>query len=461
MQARRLLPLVCAALALGCKLKPTGEALPGTPDAKDDEPRLPELYDVDCKPDLVDSACGKATYPDVCSCMDRNSETERVDELYQQFAWDAFIKLHPRDNVPLWTDWDRVPVETAEQCVDLNPNNPWLGNPPPPEGTPDGPPLHNPIWDQNGNPVKFEVRFIKGFSGNAEALETITNQVVESTNSALHSSNWGDLSEKRSAAMRLKLAWKELNKDERKHGNFILDESGSRGLVALHIAMVTMSTRGWWVWATFGHVDNAPDADNGDKSRSWLFFDTRCRDGNCPSENECPTNCDPMGKTCKTQIRRSAPIPEKIRKLNRNRHEDAPVRGTPLKNYQLIGVQRIKDALKVAFKDFDRKHLSPDILANEIIEWDRQKASSCIGCHVGMESWGLPEEHRPIFHKLCDGPCKCEKDTGGRTAKCGIPGGKSLFEATLGRHKIKSDDKQDHLHFSQADMFGLYQRITE
>jgi hypothetical protein len=155
------------------------------------------------------------------------------------------------------------------------------------------------------------------------------------------------------ATILLKSAWRELHRPADwarfKTSLFMLTnpETGEcasaptvMGLVGLHVVRKTGSM--WqWMWATFEHVDNAPQAiDPIDLSRSFSFHNPACI--------QCPVNQEPASKTpvanpTPVQVVREHSIPQAIRELNAYAWSKIQESGTPdaqsiWLNYQLVNV---------------------------------------------------------------------------------------------------------------------------
>ncbi|WP_437944994.1 hypothetical protein WME98_28945 [Sorangium sp. So ce296] len=307
--------------------------------------------------------------------------------------------------VPLWCTWhdvseafERDAPHDGEECQDVNVKQVMSSG-----WTDPLPPRDNPVWDQSGNPVKFEARInersYQQFVANLRVNDIAGQLAVQcfapecqDPGSARcfglseQNSTWGRYpncaSEYPGGAneplVHLKLAWKKLGPSD-DPGRFIVHEDGEHGLVAMHIVARTLMTKGSWFWATFEHVDNLEPSE---PWRTPLFRDPSCQD--CVP-NKCPQPAP--GQPRRTQIERLTPIPEGVAALNDEVRALFAQRGHVLQHYQLIGAQR-RDSGEYVACSLDGKPthvpldgLRPARLANAVIEWDRQDIS-CFECHA-------------------------------------------------------------------------------
>jgi hypothetical protein len=275
----------------------------------------------------------------------------------------------------VWQQWQSLPVTIAERCVPPEDIEQFSVMDQPVQAA--APHPSNPIWDQNGNPVRFDVRVNPNASSHIAdkdqwSLTTRIGQVVRSTCKG-SSSNlaWrfhDDSGNSSSGPVHLKFAWRKIASDaECQQYGFITASGadcgvGEEGLVALHIATKVKSAGDMWLWATFSHENNTLDKAGAPPP---LFRDRDCT--TCV-DNQCP---DCTNGPCRTQIRRM---------LEPTRAFPGPLpHATSFSRYELIGVQRVPNAYGIDGCDL-RKPL-PEKLSNEILEWDRQD-SSCLGCHA-------------------------------------------------------------------------------
>ena len=128
------------------------------------------------------------------------------------------------------------------------------------------------------------------------------------------------------ATILVKAAWRKLDRSEDwarfKTSLVILTnpETGNcdptpavMGLVGLHVVRKTGGM--WqWMWATFEHVDNAPQFDDAvDLSKSFSFYNPAC--SRCPVNQE-PASKTPVANPTPVQVMREQSIPQAIRDVN-------------------------------------------------------------------------------------------------------------------------------------------------
>ncbi len=332
----------------------------------------------------------KKTNVEACTKRDKAGKTTDVDALYKEFSWNTFAWIIAESK---WRAWPATPVKVNEICIPKVPEPEWehpLAGHPPIGSTHTNP---NPIWDQNGAQVQFEVRIYSPQPRHQFAATDMMRSIeaqVNRTCDGTVTSPWGILPSEngeqgRPATIRLKLAWKPLSSAEvEQHDHFIVDDAHNpkRGLVAMHISIKSDSTSFWWTWATFSHVSNLERKHD----MGPFFRDNTCSKEDCPV-NQCP-QCQP-GQICKTQVTRMHAIDKQTQQLNARYHERFA--GTPLQHYELVGIQRIRQAAERYPQDGQPIRPWPEVLASEIIEWDDQEAASCIGCHLGQKSWSFPD----------------------------------------------------------------------
>lgn len=146
------------------------------------------------------------------------------------------------------------------------------------------------------------------------------------------------------------------------------------GLVGLHIVYKTPSNPNF-VWMTFEQNDNVETEATKKAGITPSFYDASkaidyCEDNS--RQNDCP-------KQIMTQVTRQNPIPDWVKKANKNYQKELHTKKSVWEHYQLIGVQWPTDNTKVG---------SPILqnLANSSMETFNQTASSCIGCHAFARS---------------------------------------------------------------------------
>lgn len=145
------------------------------------------------------------------------------------------------------------------------------------------------------------------------------------------------------------------------------------GLVGLHIVMKT-ATLPQWLWATFEHIDNAPDQATGPApNKKYNFFSSSCAG--------CPLNKPPSGTSMfPTQVVRVVPVDSVAA-------PDNTLFWAALKtlrpdnvwtNYQLVNAQWGASATPIGVPN------QPKYLANTTLETylqQPQDPNGCINCH--------------------------------------------------------------------------------
>jgi hypothetical protein len=143
------------------------------------------------------------------------------------------------------------------------------------------------------------------------------------------------------------------------------------GLTGLH---VVYKAPGFpqWTWATFEHVDNAPDAAR--PTGQWAYFSDRCTGPYC-TPNTSPTRSGiPFGVA--NQITRLSPIRSAVAAANTRWQRT--VAGTPFRNYRLIAPQWPSNPNNPGIPDGTP---TPGTVANVVMESYIQPTSSCMDCH--------------------------------------------------------------------------------
>jgi cytochrome c len=189
----------------------------------------------------------------------------------------------------------------------------------------------------------------------------------------------------------VKAAWREVSSDEA--ANFytttalVCDEangkpSGCRkqvmGLVGLHVTQKTPSAP-QWIWATFEHVNNVPDAAS--SGSAYSFNDPKCK--NCANNRQTKPGSP-------NQLTRERPISSASKgdgnedddtvQLNADVSKALGATGSVLRNYELVSAQwpipGSSSGAPTVFK------VKPDALANTTMESYVQTTSSCMSCHA-------------------------------------------------------------------------------
>jgi len=145
------------------------------------------------------------------------------------------------------------------------------------------------------------------------------------------------------------------------------------GLVGLHIVMKTAQLP-QWLWATFEHVDNAPDQATGPVSgKQYNFFSANCAG--------CPLNQPPAKDSMfPTQVVRVVPVND-VAASNNALYQAALLTLRPdnvWKNYQLLDAQWGASPTPIGTPN------QPKFLANATLETYLQQPvapNGCINCH--------------------------------------------------------------------------------
>ena len=230
----------------------------------------------------------------------------------------------------------------------------------------------SPIWDQNGNIVRYEIRLNKPTVDYivTNELYNIDGQIAfskEKKTVSFPSSSIGT-----EGSIELKFAWKEIveGKDfpERYFTKpaYVLTPDGSLkkvtvALVGMHIATKTQSSP-QWIWATFEHVDNLETDALTKIDGRYLkpsFYDPDCA--------ICPVNLlpDSTKKLLKNQIQRVLPIPVATQELNKQVQGILKSKNSFWQYYQLIGTQWPTDPSAPAYPLNSTKYILPDAVSNK------------------------------------------------------------------------------------------------
>lgn len=156
------------------------------------------------------------------------------------------------------------------------------------------------------------------------------------------------------------------------------------GLVGLHIVHKT-ETFPQWSWATFEHVDNAPDVEDirqGSLRRSYTYHDPSCSAADCPPNTRTSTD-----RTVPIQVVRSTPIAADAQALNQIVREKIrrQNRDSVWQYYQLVDVQWPEAGATIStIQDIPLPQGGPrpTSIANATLETYVQR-QTCIDCHRG------------------------------------------------------------------------------
>ena len=244
----------------------------------------------------------------------------------------------------------------------------------------------NRLIDQNGMNVWYEVKL------NRVYYDYVVNNGFYNSNNQKGktiSFPFSSNSTANGATIKVKAAWKVMGAPGSKQPDdaskfyttdaLVLDpESGKcakqlLGLVGLHITMKTARLP-QWTWATFEHVDNAPDRQAGPVAgKQYNFFNASCAG--------CPLNKPPAdGSTVPTQVVRVTSIDGNA--ADENAIYQAALRNlrpdNVWQNYELVDVQWSASRTPVGVPN------QPPFLANTTMETylqEPKKPNGCINCH--------------------------------------------------------------------------------
>lgn len=203
-----------------------------------------------------------------------------------------------------------------------------------------------PIWDQNGNILRYEIRMNKVITDYIvkHELYNLDGQIAFSN--ALNKVDFPKSTRTKPGVIEIKAAWKIIDPKNDLADRYysidaaVIDSTGSFsikkvGLVGMHISTRSESSP-QWIWATFEHVDNLEtnplELHNG-KNIHPAFYDPSC--ATCPVNLLPDKNRTPL----KNQIQRVLPIPKATEALNKVVQAKLKSKGSVWQYYQLIGTQ--------------------------------------------------------------------------------------------------------------------------
>jgi hypothetical protein len=173
------------------------------------------------------------------------------------------------------------------------------------------------------------------------------------------------------------------------------------GLVGFHVGHKT-NFAPQWVWTSFEHVSNVPDADDvasGHLLPRYNFFNAACKN-DCPVVNDTPPQpWDPdvtlkFHGDYKSQVVRQKMIPSPVLKEVAELNESfrGILKGTVWENYTLLATQWPSDS---ASKTDPLGAPAPTYLANSTLETYSQgriplASSSCMACHGNATTHHVP-----------------------------------------------------------------------
>ena len=146
------------------------------------------------------------------------------------------------------------------------------------------------------------------------------------------------------------------------------------GLVGMHIVYKAPGFP-QWIWATFEHVDNAPDsADAAGSKKAWSYYNPGCTGDYCEPNVSPVAAHQPFGTP--NQVTRITPIRPAVAASNAQWQQT--VSGTPFQYYELISPQWPSDPNDPGNPQGTP---TPGTVANVTMESYIQPTSSCMDCH--------------------------------------------------------------------------------
>lgn len=229
-----------------------------------------------------------------------------------------------------------------------------------------------PIWDQNGNIIRYEIRI------NKPGVDYIVSNELYNLDGQIVFSNQGkkvafpSSTMQQAGVVELKFAWKIMVPDKDFEERYftkpalILDENRQLkkvtvGLVGMHIGTKTQSSP-QWIWATFEHVDNLETNVLTKIHGQYLrptFYNPDC--------STCPINLlpDSASKPLKSQIQRVLPIPMATQALNSQVQDLLKKKNSYWQYYQLIGTQWPTDPSAAPYPLNAATYQLPDAVSNK------------------------------------------------------------------------------------------------
>ncbi len=155
------------------------------------------------------------------------------------------------------------------------------------------------------------------------------------------------------------------------------------GLVGLHIVTRTVSAP-QWIWATFEHVDNAPDVGETKLAPHYNFNDPTAPQPAAGFGYQPPLGQQPVANPTPTQITQvlnntniNSPWTACL-----NATMQAELKGTVWANYRLVTTQWPTPGSP------NGQPFIPANLTNSTMETYTQKFGSCMGCHTAAQTSG-------------------------------------------------------------------------
>ena len=411
--------------------------------------------------------------------------------VYDHFAWQTFVALNwpvdvegaplasrrigsGGDHRTVWETWMRD--EEVFQVGASGPAPAWIPETHRARNLPELStfiqPQFGPLVDQNGAYVRYEICMNQVMHRHIAALELHTREGQNRQQRIAFPCGSNTTGE--SGATMVKAAWKRLGGTDRRDrfhalkAQVLVSENPPRyeecwvGLIGFHLAVRT-ETAPQWVWATFEHVDNAPEWRHGevqvDPAVNYLFFDPAAydpdRSGGPESLNRLPAYPWDPGRTRQipTQVVRLNPVALRgasasgagftdphLEELNRAYQQflRAVDPRSVWQHYMLIGCQHPTASPQVGCVDDPKDPAgrpAPRFLANSVIETFNQARQADLEISRRIHDTG---ERRVIRHITGPGHRETDYVTGT------VPQGSSScidchLRATAGDRGIHSD----------------------
>jgi hypothetical protein len=246
-----------------------------------------------------------------------------------------------------------------------------------------------PLIDQNGEKVWYEVKVNRAYYDYVVGNGFYNSRNQQGKNIAFPSSS---NTTRDAAAVKVKAAWKLMGGPGSRQPDdptrfyttqaLVFDPATgvcaqkTVGLVGLHIVMKTQQLP-QWSWATFEHVDNAPDQQAGPTpGRKYNFFSAQC--AGCPLNTPPPAGRPDMP----TQVVRVVPVGSEAPNAAYQAALASLRKDNVWQNYMLVNAQWAGT----------RQHIGvptqPKYLANTTLETylqqpaeDQNNPHGCINCH--------------------------------------------------------------------------------
>ena len=348
---------------------------------------------------------------------------------FDTFSWDVFvalnwpankdgspntkIKIGEKDLPTVWESW----ISTSQIFFPDGSKPSWNNRPLPPSCGPDTGVTHfltsvgktpnlldvaeqpfktGPLIDQNGKYTRYEIRVndkMFNYILHNELYNTEGQQKIAEVDFPSSDSKTDSL-----GSIMVKASWKVLGPNDDPSMFHTIDAlvynkkqdtcfKTKVGLVGFHIGHKTISDP-QWIWSTFEHVDNCPEAGKIDPAKKYLYY----KYGAKSAVNEPPPRpWDPTAEyTTPSQVVREIPITEQADSITNAYHESLKQINpkSVWQNYMLVSTQWPTDP-KSKFDETGNPF--PIYLANTTLETYIQgkipeASSNCIKCHLNATS---------------------------------------------------------------------------